>query len=92
MDTDNFQRSRLHCIKIARDLLKAEGYFVDILWHTDDIRTICEQRGWPILSKAECMEIFYQLRRHFDGEHGLSWPQLENIVWRYLTRRGLIRE
>ena len=30
-------------IEAARELLKTAGYFVDNLWHTDDVHFICEE-------------------------------------------------
>lgn len=79
-------------IETARELLKANGYFVDNLWHIDDIFFICEQKNLPTLTNQEAMEVFVIANEQFDGETGLSWPQLENAVDCYLRRKALLAD
>ena len=77
-------------IEAARDLLRISGYFVDNLWHVRDIHFICEQQDLPKLSNDEAMEIFKLANAQFDGETGISWPQLEKAVHAFLLRKALI--
>lgn len=74
-------------IETAREILRAQGFFVDNLWHVDDIHFICEQRGLDALRDEEAMEVFAIANEQFDGEIGLSWPQLEKALTSYLRRR-----
>lgn len=75
----------------ARELLKSFGYFVDNLWHVEDIHFICEQRELPSITDEEAMEVFYIANQQFDGEVGLSWPQLERALRTYLHRKSMLR-
>ena len=77
-------------IETARELLRLYGYFVDNLWHVDDIHFICEQKNLPALTNKEAMEVFVIANEQFDGETGLSWPQLENALECYLRRKSLL--
>lgn len=77
-------------VETARELLKAHGFFVDNLWHIDDINFICEQKNLPILTNKEAMEVFVIANEQFEGETGLCWPQLENAVNCYFRRKSLI--
>lgn len=77
-------------IKAAKELLKTYGYFVDKLWHVNDVHFICEQNNLPKLSDAEAMEVFAIACDNFDGETGLSWPELEKAVRSYLKRESII--
>lgn len=67
-------------IGAARDLLKAYGYFVDNLWHVDDIYFLCEQGGYERISQEEAMSVFDRANAQFDGEYGINWPQLERAL------------
>jgi len=78
-------------IEATRELLKTFGYFTDNLWHVDDVHFICEQKHFPKLSDDEAMEIFVIAGQQFDGETGISWPQLEKAIHTYLHRRALLR-
>jgi hypothetical protein len=82
--------SEIKIVENARELLKAYGYFVDNLWHIDDIHFICEQKNLATLSNNEAMEVFIIANEQFEGETGLSWPQLENAVNSYFSRRALL--
>ena len=80
----------LHTAKIieaTRELLKAFGYFVDNLWHIDDVHFICEQQGFSRISDEEAMKVFHIANLQFDGETGISWPQLERALRTYLQRK-----
>ena len=74
-------------IEATRELLKAFGYFVDNLWHVDDVHFICEQQGFMRITDLEAMEVFHIATMQFDGENGISWPQLERALRTYLQRK-----
>ena len=74
----------------ARELLKSFGYFVDNMWHVDDVHFICEQRELPPITDNEAMEVFQIAHQQFDGEAGLSWPQLEKALMTYLHRKAML--
>ena len=71
-------------VDAAREILKFHGYFVDNLWHVKDVHLICEQQNLPRLSNAQAMEVFELANEEFDGEEGISWPQLERAVRNYI--------
>lgn len=75
----------------ARELLKSLGYFVENLWHVDDVHFICEQSELPRLADEEAMEVFAIANEQFDGETGLSWPQLEKALNIYLHRKAMLK-
>jgi hypothetical protein len=77
-------------VEAARELLKTFGYFVDNLWHVDDIHFICEQNNLARFSDEEAMEVFEIASQQFDGENGLSWPQLEKALRIYLHRKSVM--
>jgi hypothetical protein len=77
-------------IEAARELLKAAGYFVDNLWHVRDVHFICEQQELPKISDDEATEVFTLANQQFDGETGLSWPQLEAALRMYLQRKMVL--
>lgn len=76
-------------IEFARELLKEHGYFVDNLWHIDDIHFICQQNNLPILTNKEAMEVFVIANEQFEGQTGLCWPQLEMAVNAFFRRKSL---
>lgn len=71
-------------ITAARNILKSYGYFVDNLWHMDDINLLCEQMNYPALTLQQCHAIFDIVNEQFDGEYGISWPQLERALQTYI--------
>lgn len=77
-------------IQAAREILKFHGYFVDNLWHVDDVHFLCEQQGLPSLSNSQAMEVFEVANDQFDGENGISWPQLERALKIYCKRKNQI--
>ncbi|MDE3017038.1 MAG: hypothetical protein KGI29_09005 [Pseudomonadota bacterium] len=79
-------------IQATKALLKSFGYFVDNLWHADDVHFICEQQNLPKISDAEAMEVFTIAGEQFDGETGISWPQLEAALRVYLKKKALLAE
>ncbi|MEZ5691541.1 MAG: hypothetical protein R3D71_07745 [Rickettsiales bacterium] len=79
-------------VETARELLKVNGYFVDNLWHVDDIHFICEQKNLPSLTNREAMEVFMIANEQFDGETGFSWPKLEKAIDTYFRRKELLAE
>jgi hypothetical protein len=82
--------SHTKMIEAARELLRNSGYFVENLWHVEDVHFILEQNDLPKIKDAEAMEVFKIAHEQFDGEHGLSWPQLEKAVNTYLLRKALL--
>ncbi|MGE0755083.1 MAG: hypothetical protein AB7L92_08000 [Alphaproteobacteria bacterium] len=79
-------------IEAARELLKEYGYFMDELWHVDDINFICEQENLRKLSSKEAMEVFAIAKEQFDGEYGISWPQLEKAVGVFFAREQILTQ
>ncbi len=77
-------------IEAARELLRNSGYFVDSLWHIEDVHFICEQSDLPKITDEEAMAVFKIASEQFDGEHGLSWPELEKALNTYLLRKALL--
>jgi hypothetical protein len=80
----------IQLVEAARELLKTAGYFVDGLWHVDDVHFICEQLGLEKLDDNEARQVFAIAIEQFDGETGISWPQLEKAVQVYLQRKKLL--
>lgn len=79
-------------ISAARDVLKAHGYFVDNLWHAKDINFLCEQAGYGMLNPEETATVFDIANQQFDGEYGISWPQLEKALKTYMQRKEMVLE
>ena len=77
-------------IEAARELLKMRGYFVDNLWHIEDIHFICEQNGLAHLTDEEAYQVFHIANEQFDGENGMSWPQLEKAVHIFIKRKAAL--
>jgi len=77
-------------VEAARDLLKAHGYFVENMWHVQDVHFICEQYHLPEITDEEAMEVFKIANEQFDGEAGLSWPQLEKALFVYMKRKAIL--
>lgn len=79
-------------IAAVKDILQAYGYYVDHLWHVNDVHFICEQQGLPPLSDEEVMQVFKLASQQFDGETGMSWPQLEKALGLYLKRKKALAD
>jgi alpha-amylase/alpha-mannosidase (GH57 family) len=77
-------------VEAARELLKSAGYFVDNLWHIDDVHFICEQQELPRITNEEAEQVFLIAQEQFEGEVGLSWPQLEKALRTYLHRKLML--
>ena len=77
-------------IEVAKELLRQFGYFVDNLWHVDDVHFICEQHELPKISDAEAMEVFAIAKEQFDGEVGISWAGLDKAVRVYLQQKTVL--
>lgn len=84
-----FQPTKI--IEAARELLKACGYFVDNLWHIDDVHFMCEQLQLPNINDEEAMEVFTIANQQFEGETGISWPKLEEALKLYLQRKKILK-
>ncbi|MBI1301761.1 MAG: hypothetical protein GC137_08920 [Alphaproteobacteria bacterium] len=83
--------STTRIIDAARQLLKEYGYFMDELWHVDDVNFICEQQGLAKLTKEQAMRVFDIAKDQFDGEYGISWPQLEKALRIYFQREAALK-
>lgn len=79
-------------IDAARLVLKEQGYFVDNLWHVNDIIFLCEQLGVSAVTREEAMTVFDIANTQFDGEFGLNWPQLERALLRYLQEQQSVKK
>jgi hypothetical protein len=78
-------------VNAAKALLRSAGYCMDNLWHVDDVHFICEQQNLPKVSDTEAMEVFTIVAKQFDGETGISWPQLEKALRAYLQRKTILK-
>ena len=85
-------QTNIKIVEAARDLLKAYGYFIDNLWHVQDVHFICEQYRLPDITDAEAMEVFSIADEQFDGEEGLSWPKLEKALFTFLHRKAVFHD
>lgn len=79
-------------VDATRALLKSFGYFVDHLWHINDVHFICEQHNLPKISDAEAMDVFTIATSQFDGEIGMSWPQIEAALGILLQKKALLSQ
>ena len=78
-------------VEAARELLRNSGYFVENLWHVEDVHFICEQNNIPLLSDEDAMQVFLIAGENFDGETGISWPQLEKALYTFLHRKAVVQ-
>lgn len=79
----------LRVVSAARELLKSHGYFVDNLWHANDIHFLCDQLQYPRLPMEAAMEVFDIANAQFDGEYGICWPQLEKALKVYIESKDM---
>ena len=79
-------------IHAAREVLRVHGFFVDNLWHVDDVHFLCEQRGWPALNHEEAKGVFAIFNEMFEGEGGLTWEKLEQSTRIFLAQQGRIKQ
>ncbi len=84
------QQDSIKIVEAARELLRSAGYFVDNLWHIDDVHFICEQQELPSITDNEAAEVFLIAKDQFEGEVGLSWPRLEKALRTYLQRKAIL--
>ena len=77
-------------IELAREVLVQFGYFIDNLWHVDDVHFICEQLELPKISDENAKEVFRIAKEQFDGEVGISWPQLEEALKIYMQQKTIL--
>jgi len=87
MKTEN-----INLIEAARAVLQSAGYFVDHLWHINDVHFICEQLDMEKLGEGEAAQIFAIASEQFDGETGISWPQLERAIHMFQHRKKAIKQ
>ena len=85
----NFQPTKI--IEAAKQFLTACGYFVDNLWHVDDVHFMCEQLELPTIDDAEAMEVFTIANQQFDDEIGISWPKLEEALQSFVHRKHVLK-
>jgi len=76
----------------AKNVLISYGYFMEHLWHVDDVHFLCEQRGWPELNREEAKSIFIIFSELYDGELGMTWAKLEQATQVYLAQSGRIAQ
>jgi hypothetical protein len=74
-------------VEVAKDILRTHGYFVDNLWHVNDVHFLCEQNDIDKLTDEEAMQVFGVANDQFDGETGLSWPRIEKALYSFLNRK-----
>ena len=86
MNTEN-----INLIEAARAVLQAAGYYVDRLWHNNDVHFICEQLEMEKLGEHDIAQIFAIASEHFDGETGISWPQLERAIQIFQQRKQAVK-
>jgi len=79
-------------IEVAKELLRQYGFCVEQLWHVDDVHFVCEQNNLPKISDEEAMEVFAIAKAQFDGECGISWPQLEKAVQVFVKQKSLVED
>lgn len=84
------QAIQIKVVEATRDLLRSYGYFVENLWHVQDIHFICEQYHLPKIEDEEAMQVFNIANEQFDGEEGLSWPRLEKALFTYMRRKAVL--
>src|SRR4051812_3090427 len=82
----------VNLIQAARNVLKASGYYVDHLWHISDVHFICEQLEMPKLAEDEAVQILTLASERFDGDSGISWPQIERALQLFLQRKKAVKE
>ena len=87
MKTEN-----INLVQAARQVLQAAGYYVDHMWHVNDVHFICEQLDMEKLAENEVSQVFAIASEHFDGETGISWPQLERSLHLYQQRKKAVKE
>lgn len=79
-------------IESAKGILQSYGYFIDHLWHVDDVHFLCEQRNWPKLDHEEARAVFAIFSELYDGELGMTWAKLEQATQVYLAQSGRIAQ
>lgn len=82
----------INLVEAARHVLKAAGYYVDQLWHVDDLHFLCEQLEQDQLAPGEAEQVFNIASQHFDGESGISWPQLERALQLFRHRKQALQD
>ena len=85
----NFQPTKI--VEVAKQFLTSYGYFVDNLWHVDDVHFICKQLELPTIDNDEAMEVFTIANQQFDGEAGISWPKLEEALKFFLRHKRRLK-
>jgi hypothetical protein len=86
MKTEN-----LNLISAAKGVLQSAGYYVDHLWHVSDVHFLCEQLEMEKLGEGEVEQVFAIASEQFDGETGLSWPQLERALQMFQHRKRSVK-
>ncbi len=81
------ERNAADVVDAAKKLLKSYGYCVSHLWHVSDVHCLCEQNNLPPISDADAMDVLMLTSKQFDGETGISWPQLERALRLFMRHR-----
>lgn len=69
------ENATIRFVETAKDLLQEYGYFIQHMWHVDDVHFLCEQRNWPKLSHEEAKAVFLIFSELYDGELGMTWAK-----------------
>lgn len=82
----------LRFVETAKQVLQDYGYFIQHLWHIDDVHFLCEQKNWPTLTHEEAKSVFLIFSELYDGELGMTWNKLEQATQVYLAQSGRIAQ
>lgn len=91
LNEDRAMTKKTDIVEVAREVLRAAGYFVEKLWHVEDVHFLAEQLGLDRLDDDEARQVFDIASEQFDGEAGINWPQLERALQIFLMRRKALR-
>ena len=64
-------------IEKAKEVLRDAGYFIENLWHKNDIDDICIQNDISELSHKEIKEFWEYYNKNFNAEIGMNLESLE---------------
>lgn len=73
----------------SRAYLRNKGYFVQNLWHIDDVKEICKQNYLPILTDKQAIEFFDYVGDDFNAEVGVSWETLYVYLEQFVERNKI---
>lgn len=82
------ENTTIRFVEAAKNILQEYGYFIQHLWHVDDVHFLCEQRSWPKLDHEEARAVFLIFSELYDGELGMTWAKLEQATQVFLAQSG----